>query len=468
MNHPKVSVIIPVYNGANFLGETIQSVLDQTYSNFEIIIVDDASADCTADVVRQFDDPRIKYLVQETNQGVDAARLRAIRTSSGEILALLDQDDLFHPEKLQAHVTLMENHPEIGFSYNSRFELNHSAKTIRTIWRPPSKITLADLVLGFPIAPSDMVIRRAWADYLDLSKEPALIHGGEYVITGRLFMSGCQFGSIEQALNYRRYHAGRRFSKLSVRCESELAAQKRIFADPRCPAHVLALRNRAFKNTYCVWAYYAFAQDETALGQEFLREAVGLVPSIIKGMPCELVSFFLICSIDDESQNHAVLLKRIFAQLPPEMFYLSRQYEWAVARGFVIRGVRAFIWDRFADGHRYLEQAEKLHAQLDESLISQITRYLIDYAIEFGETALRAKIQALIPYLEKLGGRASVHKLLGKYLVNRAFQSYHAGEYTKALGNIMPAITNDPKYLTNRGVLSILVRSILLRYVRLV
>lgn len=461
MNYPKVSVIIPVYNGADFLGEAIQSVLDQTYSNFEVIIVDDASTDHTADVVKQFGDPRIRYHVQAVNQGVDAARLRAINASVGEILAFLDQDDLFHPEKLQAHVTLLEKQPDVGFSYNARFELNHSAKTIREIWRPPRKVTLADLVLGFPIAPSDMVVRRTWVDYLDLSKEPVLIHGGEYVITGRLFMSGCKFSSVDRALNYRRYHAGRRFSNLSVRCEAELAAQQRVFADPRCPANVVALRNRAFKNTYRMWAYYAFVQDETALGQDFLRKAVRLVPSIVKGIPCELVKFFLICSVDDQSQNHALILKRIFAQLPPEIADLSNQYDWAVARGYLIKGVRAMIWDCSEDGRRHLEQAEKLHSPIDESFISQVTRYLIDCAMEFGEESAREKMYAVAPYLEKIGGRASVRQLLGRYAVSWAFQKYHVGEYAQVPRNIVPAVMNDPKYLTNRGVLSIFVRSIL-------
>lgn len=461
MNNPKVSVIIPVFNGADYIGEAIQSVLDQTYSNFEMMIVNDASTDNSDAVIKQFNDPRIKYLVQKVNQGVDAARLAAIRASSGDIFVLLDQDDFFHREKLEAHVKLMEDHPELGFSYNARFELDHSAKSIRGIWRVSSKITLADLILGFPIAPSDMVLRRRWINYLDQSDEHTLIHGGEYVTTGRLFMSGCKFGSIDRALNYRRYHSGRTYSKLSARCESELEAQQRIFDDPRCPAQVLALRDMAFKNTYRIWSYFALIQDETALGQEYLEQAVRLIPSIIEGKPSELTSFMLICSIDDENQNHEVLLKRIFAQLPPAMAHLSNEYDWAVARGYLIKGMRSLLWDRLEDGHRHMEQATRLRARLDESLISQLTRDWLNYEMEYGNVAVRSKIRTMIPYLEKLGGRASVRKLLGCFSVNQAFESYRAGEYASVPGRIVPAIANDPKYLVNRGVLSIFIRSIL-------
>ena len=74
MNNPNVSVIIPTYNAESFLAETIQSVLGQTYTNFELIIVDDASTDQTSNIIREFDDPRIKFIQHEKNLGADIAR----------------------------------------------------------------------------------------------------------------------------------------------------------------------------------------------------------------------------------------------------------------------------------------------------------------------------------------------------------------------------------------------------------
>ena len=461
MNKAKVSVIIPTYNGAKFLGETIQSVLDQTYTNFELIIVDDASPDNTMEVVTQFNNPRIKYLVQEVNKGQDAARLLAINNSSGEILALLDHDDLFHPEKLELHVKLLEENPNIGFTYNSRFELNYSANTIREIWRPPQKISLPDLVMGFPISPSDMVLRREWAPSLDLSQDVKLLNGGEYLITGRLFMSGCQFARIDRALNYRRYFSGRIYSNLLARCESELYCQEEIFKDPRCPVEVLALHDRAFVRTYLIWAYYAFVQDETLLGQEFLRQAVQLQPSILDGMPCELMSFFLTCIIADENLIHETLLKQIIVQLPEEMFQISNHYSWAASLGYLLKGVRAMIWDRSEEGYRYFEKVAKLGIPFDEKLISQLTQYLLDYSIECGDVSVQQKIQALTPHLEKLGGRLFVRQILGCYSINRAFHCYHTGEYAKVPNNIKLGVAKNPRYLGNRGVHSILFRSIL-------
>ena len=98
---PKVSVIIPTYNRADMVGDAIQSVIDQTYHSWELIIVDDGSQDNTSEVVAQFSDPRIRYIYQE-NKKLPAARNTGIRASSGEYLVFLDSDDLFMPDKLRA------------------------------------------------------------------------------------------------------------------------------------------------------------------------------------------------------------------------------------------------------------------------------------------------------------------------------------------------------------------------------
>jgi glycosyltransferase involved in cell wall biosynthesis len=457
MGNPTVSVIIPTYNGARFLGEAMQSVFEQTYPDFELIVVNDASPDNTCEAVKQFDDPRLIYLVHEENQGADVARHTGLQASSGEIIAFLDQDDLFHPEKLQEHVIFLERDPDVGMTYNARFELNYSSKTIRELWRPPCSITLADLVLWFPISPSDSVLRRKWAFEMDLHSDNS--RGSEISILSHLFMSGCGFGLVDRALNYRRYHSRRKVKDLARACESELSNQIKVFSDARCPAEVLALRGVAHSNLYRYWSYLAFGQGETALGQKFVREAVRLKPSLLEGRPCELVQFLLINCIDDESENHEALLQGIFAQMPPEIAWLSEQSSWAVAQGYLLKGARAVIWDRPEDGRRHFEHAANLCAQVDEPFLSTLTQKLLNYEAEFGVEATQNVLCSLTPYLESLGDRAFVRDLKSSYSVNRAFRSYDAGDYATVPMTILHAIANNPKYLANRGVVSILLRS---------
>jgi glycosyltransferase involved in cell wall biosynthesis len=110
---PTVSVIIPAYNAARYLADTLQSALNQTLGDTEVIVVDDGSKDDTASVARSF--PAVKY-VHQANAGVSAARNKGAAHASGEFLAFLDSDDLWHPDKLRQQVMALRQHPESVFS----------------------------------------------------------------------------------------------------------------------------------------------------------------------------------------------------------------------------------------------------------------------------------------------------------------------------------------------------------------
>lgn len=104
-----VSIIMPSYNTAKFIPETIESVLKQTYTNWELIIVDDCSTDNTDEVVKPFlTDKRIKYLKNEKNSGAAVSRNYALREAKGKWIAFLDSDDLWLPEKLEKQIAFME------------------------------------------------------------------------------------------------------------------------------------------------------------------------------------------------------------------------------------------------------------------------------------------------------------------------------------------------------------------------
>lgn len=115
-----VSVIIPAYNVESYIAATVQSVLDQTYPEIEVLIVDDGSCDRTVEVCEQIGDARIKILTQ-SNRGAAGARNTGIRHIQGEYVAFLDADDLWLPEKLETQIQHLESNPSVGisFSYSS-------------------------------------------------------------------------------------------------------------------------------------------------------------------------------------------------------------------------------------------------------------------------------------------------------------------------------------------------------------
>ena len=118
---PLVSVIIPCYNGEKFISEAIESVLNQTYQNFEIIVVDDGSTDSSKSVIEPFlKDPRIKLIEHGQNMGIPVARNTGIKMSKGEFVAFLDQDDLWLPEKLERQIALFEHSPpDVGLVFSN-------------------------------------------------------------------------------------------------------------------------------------------------------------------------------------------------------------------------------------------------------------------------------------------------------------------------------------------------------------
>ncbi len=121
----KVSVIIVTYNYGHFLAEAIQSVLDQTFQDWELIVVDDGSTDNTREVVAAFADPRIRYMHQP-NRGNPAARNTALKVAVGEYVAFLDADDVWFPEKLEKQVAHLDSlPPTVGLVYGDVYLFNH-------------------------------------------------------------------------------------------------------------------------------------------------------------------------------------------------------------------------------------------------------------------------------------------------------------------------------------------------------
>lgn len=113
---PRVSVIIPTFNCARFLGDAITSALAQTYTDYEVIVVDDGSTDETRDVVARFDD-KVRYLYQ-SNRGPTPARNLALSQATGELMACLDADDVWYPQKLERQVAFLDAHQKCGLVHS--------------------------------------------------------------------------------------------------------------------------------------------------------------------------------------------------------------------------------------------------------------------------------------------------------------------------------------------------------------
>ena len=146
----KVSIVTPTYNSGKFIERTAKSVLNQTFQDWEWILVDDLSKDDTKDILKKLEkeDSRIKCYFSETNQGSGPTRNKAIEIANGEYIAFLDSDDIWIPEKLQLHVDFMEKKESV-FSHTSYGFIDENDTTIKKTYH----------VSNFPIKYKDLLKR---------------------------------------------------------------------------------------------------------------------------------------------------------------------------------------------------------------------------------------------------------------------------------------------------------------------
>ena len=142
-----MSVITPSYNAERFIGQTIESVLNQSYTNWEMLIVDDCSRDQTVEIIKQYEkqDDRIRLIQLEENSGSAIARNTAMDHAKGKYLAFLDSDDMWLPEKLEKQVAFMET-KDIAFSFTQYLRVKEDGTETEMVSKLPEIVTYEDLM----------------------------------------------------------------------------------------------------------------------------------------------------------------------------------------------------------------------------------------------------------------------------------------------------------------------------------
>ena len=145
-----VSIIMPSWNTGKFITESIQSIINQTYENWELLIVDDCSTDNTDEVVGAFNDSRIKYFKNEHNSGAALTRNRAMREAQGEWIAFLDSDDLWSPDKLEKQIQFMTDNGYV-FSYHEYEKIDEASHPLNIYVSGPEVVTKRKMYnYGYP------------------------------------------------------------------------------------------------------------------------------------------------------------------------------------------------------------------------------------------------------------------------------------------------------------------------------
>jgi glycosyltransferase involved in cell wall biosynthesis len=227
---PRVSVIVPSYNHAKFLRETIDCVLAQTFTDWELIIVDDRSTDDSVEIIRSYTDPRIHLSVNEKNIGTYPTLNRCLDLSKGEYVAVLDSDDLWEPPKLEKQVAALDKYPEASFSYTFGMAIDTDRGQLAPhhldLPTTPLQQPIASLIPENRILASSVMFRRGLVRF-----DPSAVTSGDWTALLRL----CKLGKaayVDEPLAYWRHHAVNT-SRDHLRCyPEELRIRRTLFDNP--------------------------------------------------------------------------------------------------------------------------------------------------------------------------------------------------------------------------------------------
>lgn len=151
-----VSIIMPTYNCAKFIKKTIESVIAQTYKNWELIIVDDCSSDNTEEIVNKFKDERIKYYRLEKNSGAAVARTQAMKLAIGNYMAFLDSDDLWKENKLEKQIKFMQEN-NYNFTCTAYEQIDEQGNKVGKIIKTKKKADYNRILLDCPVGNSTVM-----------------------------------------------------------------------------------------------------------------------------------------------------------------------------------------------------------------------------------------------------------------------------------------------------------------------
>lgn len=273
---PQVSVVIPVYNGDRYIAAAIDSVLAQTWQDFEIIGVDDGSTDDTAAILQAYSDrysDRIRS-VHQVNQGVAAARNQGIHLAQGEWVAFLDADDTFLPSKLAAQLAFAAANPHLGMIHSGWQRVSESGDLLKVVepWHEVPHLTLESWLRWKPVLPSAMLFQRAWlaqAGGFDPRFPPA--EDTELVL--RLAAMGCEADWLRQVtVNYRQHEASAMHQGLP-QARSLSAVIDHFFSQPHLSEPIRWQEPQIRYNT-CVWiAWYLHHTGHLTEMTDYLRQA---------------------------------------------------------------------------------------------------------------------------------------------------------------------------------------------------
>ena len=279
---PKVSVVIPCYNSIRYIAETMDTVLNQTHQDFEVLVINDGSTDETPNWVKQLSEkePRVR-MISQPNRGLPAARNTGIKHALGEYIAILDSDDLWEPTKLAKQVNSLDNNPEAGLCYTwTALADSDGIATGRlaasnaegNVWRAMTEMNIV-------CCGSTPLIRRCCFDDVGLFDEN-LRFSEDWDMWWRI-AAKYTFTVVKEPLIRYRQHQSNMSKNCQLMLETSRILIERNFAN--APIELLHLRNRSYGCIYLYLGWRAIENNDYQQAEEFRHQAIAHRPQLAYG-----------------------------------------------------------------------------------------------------------------------------------------------------------------------------------------
>jgi glycosyltransferase involved in cell wall biosynthesis len=324
----KITVIIPTYNRANLVARSIESVLSQTYQDWELIVVDDGSQDETKEVVSRFTDPRIHYIFQE-NKKLPGARNTGIRASTGEYLVFLDSDDQISADKLALQSAVLDANSQIGLVCSGWYEVDLEGRVIKETrpWLTNPNLNIEDWLSNNPFIPPAVMVRRQFVIDVGLFDEQQF-YVEDWDLWLRLSHADCQMAWVPGIVCFHTCHEGN-MGRQAVQMSSGLfRLMDKFFAQKDLDNSLRQLEDKTLANAHLDAAIRYLAADNLNEACYHLKECIKRNPQLLEGTPPRVMeslasSALSVLVIDREKYIGA--LKSILGEVSPHFVYSTRQ-----------------------------------------------------------------------------------------------------------------------------------------------
>ena len=325
----EISVIIPAYNQAKYITEAIRSVHAQTFTNWELIVVNDGSTDDTARILADLKDPRILVITQ-ANKGVSTARNVGLQHSSAPLVTFLDADDLVKKNQMSLLRGYLVSHPEVGLVVGRMERIDSSGRVCEENPTTPGNLQFPGLLLENDIPLSGVMVRREWLERAG-GFDPLMFTNEDWDLWLRMVLAGCQFSRVDQVVVAYRIHTGQVTQNMAKMRTGTLGLWKKFFNLPNLPPNLLDYRDLAFASALVRTSARAFRIGEFEMGNLDLLEAVKLDPTLTEGRYKRLADLLRGWANDPQTQDPEVYLIAVSKHVTPKLPGLNRQLKKVTA-----------------------------------------------------------------------------------------------------------------------------------------